>query len=157
SLDIDIISDEELVLCFQAGDKLAFNILVHRYYPRIYRYVMAMVGDDYASDLTQDTFLKAYECLQDIRSLTNLKGWLYKVARNLVIDYQRRRRRICWFPWTECKDINREGSVLVVGPEQQIEGVEFIDRIMAQVAPKYRPCLYLHIFEELKHWEIAAL
>ncbi len=38
-----------------------------------------------------------------------------------------------------------------------MEEAEFISKIMAQVSAKYRPCLYLDIFEDMKQQEIADL
>ena len=56
------ISDEDLILLFQKGDRLAYTKLVNRYRDKIINFIFRFVGDmDSAQDLAQDTFFKLYE------------------------------------------------------------------------------------------------
>ncbi|SDY26222.1 RNA polymerase sigma-70 factor, ECF subfamily [Evansella caseinilytica] len=61
----------------------------------IYRYILMMIGDhEQAKDLTHDTFIKAYNSLNRFEENTSDKNWLYKIARNVTIDYIRKRKPI---------------------------------------------------------------
>ena len=65
-----------------------------RYADDLLRYCHRQMADAaVAEDLVQDTFLRAFEYLQDGKKIEQMKTFLYKVASNLVIDEWRRRGR----------------------------------------------------------------
>ena len=72
-----------------------FGLLYHRYLPPIYRYIFAQVSSrEEADDLTQVVFVRAFSSLAGYRSKrASFATWLYRIARNAVIDARRRRRR----------------------------------------------------------------
>jgi RNA polymerase sigma-70 factor (ECF subfamily) len=86
--------EDELIARARRGDREAFADLYQRYLPMIYAYVRARVFDDHdAEDLTEQVFLRAYQSLDRYRG----RGWpysafLYRVARNLLVDHIRRSR-----------------------------------------------------------------
>lgn len=85
------LSDEELVEMAKAGDDEAFGILVQRYQDRIYNLTYRYVNNEEdALDLTQDTFLKAFTKLKHFRGNSKFYTWLYRIAVNVCIDFQRR-------------------------------------------------------------------
>lgn len=69
--------------------------LYHQYGKELFLYLYSMCQQkELAEDLLQETFLKAILALPD--SHTNMRAWLYKVARNLYYNlYKRNRREIC--------------------------------------------------------------
>jgi len=75
-----------------AGDAEAFAGLYKAHAVRIYRYVLSLVGDHHlAEDLTSQTFLKAWEKVGGYRQRgLPFCAWLYRIARNNVVDYCRR-------------------------------------------------------------------
>ncbi|WP_261177238.1 RNA polymerase sigma factor [Anaerobacillus sp. CMMVII] len=65
------------------------------YSDEIYRFILMMIGDHAeAKDLMHDTFLRAYNGLASFEGKASEKNWLYKIARNTTIDFQRKRRPI---------------------------------------------------------------
>jgi RNA polymerase sigma-70 factor (ECF subfamily) len=86
-------TDAELVRCTLQGKNAAYNELVRRYQRPVYSLVYRMIGSaEDASDLTQETFLRAYGALGSFRQDANFLTWLYKIASNLCIDLMRSRR-----------------------------------------------------------------
>ncbi len=76
----------------------AFEQVYSDYYPRIYRRVYALMQHSQdAEDLTQDTFVKLYRAFATL-DMSNLYGWLYRVATNAVYDVLRRRRLLTFTP-----------------------------------------------------------
>ncbi len=74
-----------------------FDEVVRLYRPRIFRFLMASLGDrDVAESLTQDCFLKAYNARQQFRGESSLSTWLTRIALNLVRDHLRSRRIRFW-------------------------------------------------------------
>lgn len=76
------------------GDLDAFGVLVERYQDPVWRFLCALVKDRaLAEDLTQETFLRAYDRLDSFEHRSRFSTWLFTVARNLGIDALRRRER----------------------------------------------------------------
>ncbi len=87
-------SDRELVRDSRHGDRDAFRELVERYQRKILSLAVGMVRNrDDALELTQETFVKAYENLDRFKGESSFYTWLYRIAVNLGIDYRRRDRR----------------------------------------------------------------
>ena len=79
--------------CLQ-GDQQAWNLIVQRYWRRVFNVAYKFVGrHDMAEDLTQDVFLKIFKVLGTFDSRANFQTWLISVSRNLCIDYYRSVRK----------------------------------------------------------------
>src|SRR5918993_4153294 len=85
---------ERLVGAAQQGDPEAFGALFDHFYGPVYRYVAARVGrPSDAEDLAQLVFVKALEALPRYEERgVPFGGWLFRLARNVVIDHVRTRR-----------------------------------------------------------------
>jgi RNA polymerase sigma-70 factor (ECF subfamily) len=82
----------ELIQRAKTYDPQALSALYERYYQGIYRYVYYRVSDSaLAEDLTGDIFLKMLHGIQSY-SIQGVpfSAWLYRIARNRVIDHMRR-------------------------------------------------------------------
>src|SRR5258708_3765683 len=119
-------SDEcELVLHAQWGDQLAFEKLYERYNNRISRYLIRMVGDDgVGCELTQETFLKAWEALLSLRDPARFTSWLYRIATNRAHNHQQHTKLLHTIPWEEYAA--GEEAVRTTGPEEQVEETELL-------------------------------
>lgn len=145
-----------LVVHAQEGDKQAFEILWKRYHSKINRYLTRMVGDDSAGDeLAQETFFNAWLKLPGLREPTRFISWLYTIARNRGLDYQRRRKRLPQIP-LDIYIVGGDGDALSVeGPEEGVEQRELIELALNQVSPTYRSCLILYVIKGLSQREVA--
>jgi RNA polymerase sigma-70 factor (ECF subfamily) len=75
--------DRELVQRAQAGEKLAFGLLVTKYQRKLYRLALRIVADPAeAEDVVQETFIKAYRALPQFRGDAAFYTWLYRIAIN---------------------------------------------------------------------------
>ena len=64
----------------------AFEAIYQRYERRIYSYIYRLMGNaEDASDLTQDTFVKAYQALPRAQGEMNLSAWLHRIASNTCL------------------------------------------------------------------------
>lgn len=88
------VGESDVALLHKAidGDADAFGVLYERYLDAIYRYVYFRLGNrDTAQDVTEQVFLKAWEALPRTRFRGDgVRSWLYRIAHNAVVDYQRR-------------------------------------------------------------------
>lgn len=89
----DLNEDQALVEAAQKNPD-AFEAIYRQYAQRIYRYVRSRVStDDDALDITQQVFVKTFNAFPGYRwKDTPLSAWLFRVARNQVIDHQRQSR-----------------------------------------------------------------
>lgn len=87
-------SDRDLIRRFKQGDKESFKGLVEKYQSRIYRIVLAMIGDrNDAEDLCQDIFVKVYRYLPRFRGESKFYTWLYRITINTCINAQNGKKR----------------------------------------------------------------
>jgi RNA polymerase sigma-70 factor, ECF subfamily len=81
------------------GEAGAVARLYDLYADRIYRYILARIGDpQVAEDLTGEVFLRVVKHVQrfrldDNRPASSVSAWVYRIAGNLVADYHRDRQR----------------------------------------------------------------
>ena len=81
-----------LVAAAREGDVAAFERLFRAHHVSIYNLMVHMVGDRAeAEDLTQATFVRAWEQLSRLRSVEAFTVWLRHLGRNLALDHLRRR------------------------------------------------------------------
>ena len=145
--------DRLLVAQAQAGNLSAFDELVRRHHGAVYCYLYRMCrnGAD-AEEMTQESFVKAWEGLKGFRGASSFKTWLYRIATNLCINRLSRRKPL--EPLTEEISAGRRYE-----PEesfrQQLLG-ECINRALGSLPADQRSALVLSIYEEMSHDEIAA-
>jgi RNA polymerase sigma-70 factor (ECF subfamily) len=91
SQEIPSVSDEELARQAQAGSLAAFEELVYRYEGRIHAFVAQFCrGGADAGELTQDTFVRAFQRMAQFDSRRAFAPWLFTIARRQCIDRHRR-------------------------------------------------------------------
>jgi len=150
----NVLDERNLVLLAQRGDQLAFEKLYERYNDRISRYLIRMVGDDgVGCELSQETFLKAWEALLTLRDPDRFANWLYRIATNRAYNYQNHARLLRTVPWEEYME--HSASLSIAGPERLIEETELMKLVLARVSPTYRPCFILYVIEKLPQRQIA--
>lgn len=85
--------DAALATRATAGDAEAFGALYDRYVDAVYRYVYYRVRNEAeAEDVTSEVFFKALRAIPRYRPRQPFLAWLYRIARNAVIDRSRRAR-----------------------------------------------------------------
>lgn len=148
-------ADEVFVTRFKSGETTAFGLLFDRYAERIYRFVYYKVWNkETAEDVVSDVFLKA---LEKIGTYDPEKGpfsaWLYRIARNTVIDRYRTRR-----PTVDIDDIFDLGH-----DERREETLDAeltlgkVSEYLETLTPKQREIVTLRLWEEMPYQEIAEV
>jgi RNA polymerase sigma-70 factor (ECF subfamily) len=75
----------ELAVRARHGDDHAFASLVSAFQPQVYRWAVALSGDqDDADDITQEVFVRAYRKLGSFRGDGSFEGWLYRITRRVA-------------------------------------------------------------------------
>lgn len=158
------LTDEELVSAYAAGDNEAFDALLLRHKTRLLNYIYQMTRDrDISDDIFQETFVKAITTIKQGRynDLGKFSAWLYRIARNLVVDTFRAEKNEGSLS-TDDADydvLNRrelaEDTIEDVMVDLQIE--EDLRRLIDELPDVQREVLNLRYYRELSFKEIAEL
>jgi RNA polymerase sigma-70 factor (ECF subfamily) len=80
------------------------SVLFERHHLAVYRYFLRMTGQrELAEDLTQELFLRVVRGLAGCQDTGRELPWLFRIARNLLIDYQRQAGRQVMVPLNEAE------------------------------------------------------
>ncbi|MEM7409298.1 MAG: RNA polymerase sigma factor [Myxococcota bacterium] len=144
-------SDAEVVRRAAAGDVEAFETLYRTHVPRIHGLCLRMARDrNEADELTQQTFVRAWERLGSFRGDAAFSTWLHRVAVNVVISEMRARGR-----WRE-RHTDEVPTDLVSLPTGALEGTDLdLERAIAGLSTQARLVFWLHDVLGYKHQEIA--
>ncbi|MEY2669468.1 MAG: hypothetical protein RJA59_2106 [Pseudomonadota bacterium] len=83
--------DEALVARYRQGDVAAFEALLDRHRPGVFRFLARFVGDEArAEELAQDCWMRFVDAAPRWNAQGRFKVWMYAVARNLATDESRR-------------------------------------------------------------------
>jgi len=153
-MTIDDEAVERLVAAAKAGDPEAFGSLFDVYYGPVYRYVASRVGrPSDAEDLAQLVFVKALESLPRYEQRgVPFGGWLFRLARNVVIDHVRTRREHVTL------DVIVEKSTDDQGPDELAvlrQEMDSIAHALRRLTPEQREAVELRFFAGLSAKEAA--
>ncbi len=154
--------DLELVTRARDGDITAFELLVVRYQRRVAAKIRAVVRRaDVTEELTQETFIYAYDNLGDLREGTAFWSWLSTIARNTASAYLRRRQHRLDAKSLEPDEAQQEGDQLQFAASAEQEMIaqqlfEKIDEALAALPAKQRDALMLREIDGLDYKSIAA-
>jgi RNA polymerase sigma-70 factor (ECF subfamily) len=158
-------SDEgELIARARAGDAAAFTQLVERYERKIYRLARHITqNDEDAEDVLQDSFLKAFQHLNDFQEQSRFYTWLVRIAVNESLMRLRKRKPGRFVSLDEEIDtgeetVAREIAVWDDNPEQRYSQQELRQILMQAVdslSPIFRTVFILRDIDELSTEETA--
>jgi RNA polymerase sigma-70 factor (ECF subfamily) len=87
------VEDRDLIAKARRGDVEAYNLLVSRWEKRVFNYLLRLIGHrEDALDVSQETFLKAYQNLPKLDDPARFSGWLFRIAHNEAFSLLRRRK-----------------------------------------------------------------
>ncbi len=145
---------ERVIQKAKGGDKDAFGKLYLLFRNQIFRYTYYLIYDrNLAEDLTQLTFLKAWLAIPHFSTRKGtLQSYLYAIARNLVIDYQRRKKEVSLEDVAEPSyEVNFEDKLV------KEENVKMVQTLLNELDAEEKQLVIFRYFEELHFGEIAHI
>ena len=137
------------------GDKEAFASLVRQYQNRIFAFIMRMTADrEAALDLTQDTFLAAYQNLSGFRKEASFSTLLYQIAANRTKNFVKKSKREVPLMdgYDQPSDDDRPDTEF-----EQRERESLLNQAISSLPHKQRLTFNLRYFDQLKFHEIAEV
>lgn len=140
----------------------AFRDLFDRNYLAVQKYFASWgVPTEECKDLAQETFLKAYSSLETFRGESNPQTWLYRIARNHLLNTRRSRmtrkregQEVPLDVWLEVAP----GPAVEADPlEEVLRGELFrsLRQAVMELPPQMRRCVLLRVYHDLRYREIA--
>lgn len=150
--DIKNTPDEELYNRLRQQNKVAkpaFDELYRRYSTNIYTYCKKVLNNQpMAEDIFQETFTRFYESAQQKRKMTNVSGYLIKIARNLCLN-EKARKYNDNVPLENLQMPHFDNSY----GDKQLN--ELLQTAIDALPKKYREVIVLKEFMDMSYKEIA--
>lgn len=145
--------DHALIEDCMRGDRQALATLVRRYERPVYNAAFRMLGNpDEAADVTQTTFLKAFENLQRFNPDYKFFSWIYRIAVNESINQLNRRKRVT--------ALTEDRAATTPSPDQTLETGRLsgqLQLVLRDLSEDHRAVIVLRHFVECSYRQIGEI
>jgi RNA polymerase sigma-70 factor (ECF subfamily) len=158
--------ERKLVKRAKAGAMEAYDELVRLYQERIYATIYHMTANhEDANDLTQETFIKAFQALKSFKGDSSFFTWLYRIAVNKTINFLKQRRNKTHMSLNDL-DLNAEHDPDMIAlisdktPRREVNLSELQEKLnaaMQKLSEIHRLVVTLHDVQGLSHEEIGKI
>jgi RNA polymerase sigma-70 factor (ECF subfamily) len=153
--------ERELLRKCRAGDWDAYEPIVRAYESRVYGLALGLVRNpEDARDLSQDSFVRAFQAIESYDPGRPFLGWLLGICRNMCIDFLRRRRPLVRMdddspdrPKVQLADPNARTDRPTIASETR----ELVWEAMGRISDEHREVLVLKDMQDLEYAEIARI
>jgi RNA polymerase sigma-70 factor, ECF subfamily len=158
------LSDEEIVKRVLEGDVSLFEIIIRRHNQLLYRVTRSIVGNDSeAEDVMQETYVRAFEHLEQFAGRSQFRTWLTRIAVNEALARSERGKR---FQYPDERHESMSGDPMDLflslepSPEEKVSESEMrglLEQAIARLPESYRSVLLLRDVEEISGEEVARM
>ena len=156
------LQDDHWVVLAVKGDEKAYSELTQKYQKPLYFHVRKMIRNpDFAEDLVQDIFLKAFKSLKNYKNDYAFSTWLYRIATNHTIDYLRKIKLETLSIHADDSDDTHatiqlaDEDSFTDEPMIRLERKNKVHEAIDQLPEKYREVILKRHIEEKSYQEIA--
>ena len=145
-------SESQLVKLSQQGDRNAYEKLYRANVGKVYSLCLRLCGQkELAEDLTQESFIRAWQKLDNFRGDSAFSSWLYRLTSNVAISYLRQNNKWKLVEYsTQLHD--NEGS-----HDQHQNKTMDIEQALGKLPEQARAVIILHEYLGYQHNEISSL
>lgn len=145
-----------------AGESDSFERFVELFRSKVFRYSWLMCGSPQdAEEVAQETLLKAFQNLRQLRDPASVRAWVFRIAKNVCLM---RRRRSLFAPSEEVALEELPAGTEPAGTGDPPDAVvlqeelrAILDRLILELPPLYRQVVVLRDMEELSTEETAQI
>jgi len=160
-------SDQLLIEGWKQGKTECYEALYHKYSRPIYWFIYYMVRENEAvKDLTQDVFIKLYHSAHLCRKTDKFSSWLYKIAKNLTLNYlrdEKHHRQAMPLEIAspegvkEIENILEDKQALPDEAAATQEQLALFEEVFRQLSEHDRQLITMCVINELSHKEAAEI
>ncbi len=155
--------DVQLVRAVLEGDDSAFGTLVEKYEKSVHTLAWQQLGDfHYAEEITQDTFLRAYQKLSTLKDPSRFSNWLYKIATNCCRNWlreQKRKNQSQSLEDTSMAEVARSNYDRYVSEQREAEATEhrfeIVKKLLDKLPEGEREAMVLYYLGEMSTVEVG--
>lgn len=145
------VEDRDLIAKARRGGVDAYSLLVSRWERRIFNYLLRLTGNrEDAMDISQETFLKAYQNLNKLDDPARFSSWLFRIAHNEAYSLLRKAKP--------------EGEITVEPASGEMSGRMFpmetslaVQSALSRLSPDQREAVALKVYQGFKFDEMARI
>lgn len=141
------------------NEKLEDNIdeIYNRHYLDVYRFLICFSGNQNdAEDLTQEVFIRVLNNLANLKSLKNVKTWIFSIAKHVAIDHYRKKKFASLFTdvfFKQMKSSQKEPTEVI----EQNEMKRHIHQAISKLRPNFRAVVILRGINEFSIKETSEI
>lgn len=155
--------DVQLIHAVLSGDDAAFDTLVEKHQKSVHALAWRKIGDfHYAEEITQDTFLRAYQNLSTLRNPSQFLGWLYVIANRLCLNWLRKHKpanQLQSLEDTPMEEVAKSAYAHYVLEQREIEATEhrfeIVKKLLEKLPESERTVMTLYYLGEMTTKEIG--
>ena len=145
--------DERLAIRCLLGEESAFDELIARWHPALWRYTRRMAGaDDVADDLAQDVWLRVVRGLPRLEDPARIRAWIFGIAHRVLMDRLRAQ-----YSAPPIADVELDTLETAPQDDDLRERIDEMDAALATLPAVEREVLALFYLEELSLSDIASI
>jgi RNA polymerase sigma-70 factor (ECF subfamily) len=143
------------------GQEEAFSDFYDLYVEQIYRFIYFKVSSvEEAEDLTSESFMRLWQYILNNQEVSNIKALLYRIARNLVIDFYRDKGRGLEIELADNTEDESPDTPISDNLADVIDikiTMEVVQGALGKIKDNYREVVVMHYVEQLDISEIAEI
>ncbi len=157
AINVDSMDDAALVAASIEGRREAFDAIVERHRRTVYQVCYRFVGNhEDASDLSQESFVRAWRGLKTFKGESALSTWLYRIAVNVCLN----RVSAKTLPTDSIESTDRFEDTRIEGAQAALlreERAAAVRRAIASLPKRQRATLILRTYHDMPHQQIADI
>ncbi len=155
------ISEWDLVRKCQQGDVAAYETLTAKYYRRVFMVILGMLHHrEDALEVTQESFYRAFRNIKRFKGGSSFYTWLYRIAVNLAIDFQRRQKRGAMDLKENMDEVIVETETLGSDPYRELRDRQLGKKLLSaidELTPDHKAVILMRAVEGLSYKEIGRV
>jgi len=157
------LSDVQLIEEYLQGKEESLRDLFSRYLKPIYTFIFRYINDgNETQDLTQEVFIRVWKNLKKFDRRKNFKPWIFKIAKNIAIDFLRHKKNI---PFSNFENDQENSLAETISDPAPLPSELFADQeiklkleaALQKLAPQYRLVLMMYYNDQNNFREIAEI
>lgn len=152
------LTDSEIIKQVVAGDHNKYSDIVKRYESKLLRYAFFLSKDyDTASDLVQESFIKAYINLRSFDLSKQFSPWIYRILHNEAMNLIKRNKKILDIDISDQKNITLKTEFETDNIIDNNMLKSDVQNCLQNLDLKYKEAIILYYFNSLKYEEVGEI
>ena len=152
--ELSKLTDEKVVEFTRTKDKEAYAEIINRYQDKLLRYAGYLLNnDDKATDVVQDSFIKAYVNLNSFNSKKKFSSWIYRIVHNEAINLINKHKKE--MPLFD--NVDFDSGINIEEEFSKKEITKMVKTCLNELPILYKEPISLHFLEDKSYNEISDI